>query len=434
MGKLTENRFTDKEYAEYMLANYYLGYIDIALFLGAVLFENIIMDRVVKYKSEYTKGRKERDKSYRFNLNDAINLYINKGDWQSDVLYKNVNMGKINIRKELHEYRKIRNDIAHTNIQYRHHKTKDDDNKNEQDDFLQYIYTSITNIPKNKNFFKKQSYNQTLLQDYKRKEIDERMLSSLDEEYLNPQSDRYIKFKYISAIDFENLFKLREKMVVLKKTIANYSKEYGLGLTETILSPIDTTSAYIWMPFINNDFTNNVNQLETKRNNLVSGSASILATPMDFRIYIDFGGGDYKYRLLYQDFLQSKKFNTYIQRYRGLSQPLEVFDIRWYSCITKRNDLFDIIDNNKLAEFSKSAKKKINIEEKQNNIMTAGYNKIGFILPARDIKLGEIVKLFECITHLYYEFLQYKCSDKSSIDTLKEKQNILRNRCKYDRE
>jgi len=439
MSKITENRFTDKEYAEYMLANKYLGYSDIALFIAAVLFEKYLMDKTKDYKKAYLDTKVEE---YNFSLNDAITIYMkNENLWSSDVLCKYTKSTKKEVRDELDLYRRLRNEIVHEDIQRFHNKSihklkrtrKYSSKEINIDDFLQYIYISITDDVIHEDFFKLDS-KKTLLQDYKIKEINERMLSKLDEEYFNPKSDRYKKFQYISADDFENLFKLREKMVFVKKAIANYSKEYALGLTETILSPIDTTSAYIWMPFINNNFTNKINKFETKRNNLVTGSTSILATPIDFRVYIDFGGGDYKYRLQYQDFLQSKEFNVYIQRYRGLKQPLELFDIRWYSFITKRNDLFNIINNNKLDEFAESAKKKINIEQKQENIMTSGYNKIGFILPSRDIKLGEIVKLFECITHIYYEFLQYECNDKSSIDELKEKQNILRNRCKYDKE
>lgn len=419
--------FTEKEYAEFMFANRYLGYSDVALFIAAVLFEKHIMSKIKAYKKEYLANNPEIE---HFSLHNAINLYMEKGIWRSDILHTNVRLEKRKVRDELLLYKRLRNEIAHEDSQVFHNKSiyrlkktaKDPSEDIDIDDFFRYVYISITGDIVNRNCFKK-NVNKTILQDYKIKEINERMLSKIDFE-LKTDSGTYQNFTGFISQDFDNLFKLRDKMVVLQKYITNNLED--IGLEPTILSPIDTTSAYIWMPFVDKEFIKSSNDIiETKRHNLVMGSAAILATPLDFRIYIDFGGGDIDFRSTYQEFIQTKSFKEYAKNhFTTIEPPLKIFETRWYSAIVDEKNLLDFMDKNSYAQQIENAQIFLKNAKAQNNIITSGRNLIGFILPSsEEISKEFILERFKDITHLYYEYLIYRYSNHEQ--SLRKKQECL---------
>ncbi len=421
MPENVKKKFTEKEYAEYMLANRYLGYTDLALFIAAVLFENFFMKKVKNYKQKYLANKPQY---YNFSLSDAIDIYMDKNLCQSDVL----KMEKGRLKHQLHLFRRLRNEIAHESVQNFHNKSiyrikKTQTHPSEDinlDDFFLYVYNSIAEDIKNFNFFKKNP-NKTLLQDYKLKEIDERMLSK-EESQLNIES-KYKNFSGFIAKDFENLFNLRDKMLILQKYLSRSLED--VGLKPTILTPIDTTSAYIWMPFVDMEFIESSSGIiDTERHNLIMGSTSILVTPLDLRIYIDFGGGDLEFRTSYQKFLQSKEFKTYIKRFENIKPSLKIFETRWYSFIVDTKNITDIIN---LEDFKKQTENALIFLKKakaENNIITSGRNLLGFILPSdEDLSKEFILERFHDIAHLYYEYLIYKYP--SHKRTLREKQKSL---------
>ncbi len=403
-------RFTDKEYAEYMLANYTLGYIDTAIFIAANLFEKYFQTMVSKHEA---KNELRISEKY-ITLKHYITSYVKYKSHQ-DVIYSQGN----DLIAKLDSFRKLRNDLIH--------EMNDDkiiQNKRQIGEFILYIYYSFhKNLNYDSSIIHDESINNTLIQDYKIKEITERMIARMEKEKITAQSNLVKTFQGINKNDFDNLFELRKKLRYLQRVIENDISD--IGLKSTILSPIDTTSAYIWMPFVDKEFTDNVNSFQTKRNNLLIGSTSILATPVDFRIYIDFGGGDYEYRLAFQDFLQSEQFMTYIQRFKNHETPLKIFDIKWYSFIVKENNLLDVITDKSINDMALQAKTIIEKEKQQGKILTSGYNKIGFILQARDIGKIEILSLFKKVAHFYYEFLIYKFKDDPDIDILQSAQSKL---------
>lgn len=425
MSKAKE--FTEKEYAEFMFANRYLGYSDVALFVAAVLFEKHIMSKIKAYKKEYLANNPEIK---HFSLHNAIDLYMEKEIWRSDVLHTSMGLEKRKVGDELYLYKRLRNEIAHEDSQEFHNKSiyrlKKTENKPstdiDLDGFFRYIYISITGDIVNRNCFKK-NVNKTLLQDYKIKEINERMLSKVDFEF-KTDSGTYQNFTGFISQDFDNLFKLRDKMVVLQRYISNNLEE--IGLEPTILSPIDTTSAYIWMPFVDKEFIKSSNDIiETKRHNLVMGSTSILATPLDFRIYIDFGGGDIDFRSTYQKFIQTKSFKEYIKNHFATIEPsLKIFETRWYSAIVDEKNLLDFIDQNGYAQQIEKAQIFLKNAKAQNNIITSGRNLIGFILPSSEEMSKEfILERFKDIAHLYYEYLIYRYPNHEQ--SLRKKQEGL---------
>jgi len=406
------SKFTDKEYVEYMLANYILGYIDTSIFIGANMFEKYFQDTAPAKDVNREKSKKRKK---HLDLWWYIELYFNNGQFTNDVLYDQED----DLKAKLDSFRQLRNEFIH--------KMDDDQilqRKKEIGDFILYVYYSFHKDKHyNSAIINDKTTNNILLQDYKIREITERMIARTEKEKITTDSVSVKDFKGIDKKDFDNLFELRKKLSYLQ---CNIEKEMSkVGLEATILSPIDTTSAYIWMPFVDMEFTDTVNKFRTQRNNLLIGSTSILATPIDFRIYIDFGGGDYEYRLAFQNFLQSEQFIRYIQQYRNIDLPLEIFDIKWYSFIIKKQKLFDAIDQNRLNKMVTSAIGTIERGRDQEYIVTSSYNKIGFVLPSKDIRKNEIIKLFQIVAHIYYEFLIYKFKNDPDVSILKEAQDAL---------
>lgn len=406
-------QISDKEYAAYMLANYTLGYIDTAIFIGANLFEKYFYNVIPKNKVKYLASKKK--KKY-LQLWEYIDLYIDNGFEKQDILYHDA----VDLRSELHKFRELRNDLIHSMSENKIIQEKTRIGK-----FILYIYFSYHKEQKYDKTIILESGNNTLLQDYKIKEITERMIARMEKGKIPINSENVRTFEGLNTKDFNNLFELRKKLRYLQRNLEKEMAE--IGLVPTILSPIDTTSAYIWMPFIDKEFTDTINKFSTQRNNLIVGSTSILATPIDFRVYIDFGGGDYEYRIAFQDFLQSHQFITYIQQYKDNQPILKIFDIEWYSFIVSENSLFEVISQGLLKTKALKAKKIIKREQEKENIITSGYNRIGFILPKSNINKQEIIILFKKIAHIYYEFLIYKFQDDPDVGILKDAQKLINN-------
>ncbi len=398
-------KFTDKEYAEYMLANFVLGYIDTAIFIGANLFEKYFQKKVDLKKTERFIEFKVYKSKY----------FSNEKYWKQDVLHCYKKMEKHEIETEIEKFTHLRNDFVHGL----------DDNeiinrKNEIRKFILYVYFSFhTDKPYSDAHLINPTIDDLLLQDYKIKEITERMIARLEKS--NPKNIK--SFYGIKHKDFENLFQMRNSLKFLQEIILQEVSQ--AGLKATILSPIDTTSAYIWMPFVDKEFTDHKNKHETVRDNLLMGSVSILATPLDFRIYIDFGGGDLEYRLAFQEFIIGESTTEYLKKLDKYEKiPLKIFDIRWYSFITGQKNLSEIIEKNDLKHLGSKAIEAIK-ENNNKEIVTSGLNRIGYILPPSEIKKDTILMLFKNIAHLYYEFLIYKFKNDPDVRFLKESQKLL---------
>lgn len=389
-------KFTNKEYAEYMLANYVLGSRDTALFIAMSLFEKYFHEQLQKWKHRAYLSRKE-------------NLLWQLIDWYSENLtHDPLKDSSKTITEELKKFKQLRNDFTHGF----------DDNQmiareKEIENFILYVYFAYHPAEKyDESITKRSNKDYLLLQDYKVKELTERMMERLERSKYQEDS-MYVKtFTGFEEADFENLFELRKKMVFLSRTLEKFFKSFSIK--RTIISPIDTTSAYIWMPFIIENAPQEPNDYETERKNLIESSLSILATPMDFRIYLDFGGGDYNNRLQYQWFLLSQEFKEYCATYSSMHQGISLFDTKWYSFITNHCSLQDIIQDELLfCEKVNSALSFLEKSREKKNVITKNYNLVGYILPASNLSQKDIGVYFAKTLHLYIEFLKYlPCNQK----------------------
>jgi hypothetical protein len=421
------SKITDQEYAEYMLANYIQGYIDTSIFIGANLFEKYFLKEVPAKDIEQEKSKQKKK---HLELWAYIDLYFSSKKYKDDVL----RLLESDLKDKIKDFKNLRNDFIH----------QMDDNKiiqrkSEIGEFILYVYFSFHKNEKyDSTIIYDESIKNTLLQDYKIKEITERMIARMEKEKYPFDSYNVKNFKGITIEDFKNLFELRKKLRYLQR---NLEKELlNVELEATILSPIDTTSAYIWMPFVNAKFIKSNNKIiKTQRHNLVMGSVSILATPIDFRIYLDFGGGDFEFRTEYQKFLKSNMFKEYIVRFKNIEPSLKIFETRWYSFIVDEKNVFDIIDQDNFKSQIENALIFLENAQAQDSIITSGRNLLGFIVPSSEPLSKEfIIERFKDISHLYYEFLIYRFPESESdlrkiqVKLFNQKNNIFNNEDKEE--
>jgi hypothetical protein len=384
---------TDKalaKFASYTVGRYCLGYEYLALYWASGLFETIINRKFRKILTDNNRAngliakmqeqlvvfqqRNQRNRVFQFNsyissvreiilagtanksdqilifvkdnisLFDKINLlddaaletdsiYVYKTDIFKQYIIKNDDYRSIittdDIKKRLHNFRFLRNRIVHDGP-----VSIPDEKPNNKDEFIYYIWSELDpnnfksvfdNWKKTKTKTKTKTMIQTLF-----KTTADYMVRAVDEDIIeNIGSD----FSEIKLSDFEDMFNLRDKMGPLKNVINDWLLQEKIPLMTDILTTIDTTSAYIWMPLVSDVFRGQDN-----RKGIFNCSVSILATPLDFRIYMDFGGYAKRERFKYYQFLESDEYRKFMKRFAGKSE-MQVFDIDWFSSIVEKKQL-----------------------------------------------------------------------------------------------
>ncbi len=197
--------------------------------------------------------------------------------------------------------------------------------------------------------------------------------------------------------DFQELYKLRSKMISLGSKIKNeiLKIKHKNELFIDIISKVDTTSAYVWM---------SMNLYNKDRVRINSASVSILGTPLDLRIYFDIGGGGYQVRQDYYKFLKSDCFK-YFQENVDLSD-MELFDNDWYCFIVDRTQLSEVSTEEMNNKIKKSEEKLAKYDE--NSILTWNKMLCGYILKRGEISFEDIESRLEKIIKLYYCFEYFR--------------------------
>ena len=196
--------------------------------------------------------------------------------------------------------------------------------------------------------------------------------------------------------DFEELYLMRNKMFSLASKIEEeiLQPKYEGTIKIDLISRVDTTSAYVWMP---------MNTYNDRGEKLTSASASILATPLDFRIYLDIGGATHQVRKDYYTYLQSNEFKKVIEE--NTIERLEYFDVDWYCFITEQNYIGKYNDI-KIQDKINTAMAKL--EEYEDKIITWNKLLVGFIMDRDDITFEDIQKRLEFILKLYSDFITFQ--------------------------
>ncbi len=369
-------RTWDQKYAFYAASLYRLGmYIDAGL-VSAIMFERYIEDA----------------------LNRELLSKSTQGDFLCDAIRKlsKKNRNRYNSAL-LHELRLIRNQeiihpdkifkgIMHDNIK----KTV----KLKMAKITQYIWKELDS----ETFLKYRELDKipVLDADYAVMEIKELLQNDLKSEGSNTSTS-------ITKSDFENLFSMRSKIL----NLADYANRNLLAkynnLHIDVISRVDTTSAYVWLAI-------NLRKSEGWKGKISGASASILATPLDFRIYLDFGGEAVTARKHYYKFLASENYGKKFIAIHD-DESLKMFDIDWY-CFKINDARAKDVSNSEslLGEQLSKAEAMLTEYEKKKQIITWNRNLIGFILPrcCESIKFDYILDKLETIIKLYYYFIDFR--------------------------
>jgi len=362
---------TNKDFAFYAASLYRLGnYTDAAL-MSAILFEREIYDRLDN------TGLKRNYKDYKGNKKDkTLNMAI-----------KEITANDKGSYYALNHIRGIRNKITHESNVYDLKQLHDVKQKD-----IRQMVREVWRYFDNSSY---QSYDgdinkiDRLKADYHVVGIRE----IFDDELL-PEHE----FKKITNKDFNDLFKLRDKIHCLSTMIEDDildNNQHNIHID--LISKVDTTSAYVWMP---------MTMRNKQREKITSASASILATPQDFRIYIDLGGAAYSIREQYYDFLSSNELTNLLDKDKP--DGLKIFSNDWFCFFTEKpQDISVLSDINKIQNEIKLAREKLS-RFKETDILTWNRLLIGYVIPRKEIPYDEIKTRLKYIIELYVGFEKYR--------------------------
>lgn len=315
--------------ARYMVGRWRLGYEDLALYIACLLFEKIIDKKLQgqgwsEYRLEQTalcrKIQELNDDNIKDSLYQKDNVFTHYYA-KTALPFSPRQEERLNqVRLRLDNFRWLRNQVMHGKLD-----TFKDEGDNKKDDLINYMWSE----------FAPDSFNEA----YSHRKAGQRLSNSLFEhtaDYMIRAIDE-IEIKgrdraagytseglRIHREDFDNLFELRRKLVQFKNYLDNWLPQNATFLHTDILTTIDTTSAYIWMPLVSK-------KKEKMQSGIYGCSVSLLATPQDLRIYMDFGGRAVHERRIYYDFLNgSSEYEKLLETLR-CKNGLQVFDIDWYS-------------------------------------------------------------------------------------------------------
>ena len=338
--KFVDSHTTEESLAYYMVGRHRLGYEDLARYWAALLFEQIIVRKIKlqdpTFFEEMKKkpGRNGRDPD----LDECIN-FMNEEKLKIDSIYRHNDVfmryhtdkqkkyfdisreNTDDTRTRLLNFKQLRNDIMH-DVKFPERMPGNNL------ELVYYVWSELlpekfTERKNMRNDEKCSSVIDTISEleaDYWIRYVEETAKANVD----------VSKFKPIIEIDFENLFLMRKKMLSLRSIFKKWELLNENGLTTDVVSTIDTTSAYIWMPLVPHTLK------VTKKRGIYNCAVSILVTPLDFRVYMDFGGYAKDDRKRYYQFLKSPEYRAYMKTFTGTGkEEMKVFDIDWFSFITK---------------------------------------------------------------------------------------------------
>lgn len=362
----------NKKFTFYAVALYRIGNYTDAAVIGSIMFEKAVY-YLLENRMDFDPDRikEEAQRRGKGPLQSAIDLLFND---ESDR----------NNRDHLHDLRiEVRNKIVHK-INLNEIK------RNNIVDMLKFIWETF-DPDTYKKFDKEIPKIDFLTADFAVMDV---------RELLNRQESEPELFTKFETEDFKELYKLRKKFISLKPRIEKDLLQDNI-IEIDILSKIDTTSAYVWMSMHKNG---------QERQRISAASVSILGTPLDLRIYMDFGGEAIEERQNYFNFLKTKDFrNFWRKKKRGMTAPrikdIQIFNIDWFSFVFDQALLENELEKNTMIENIRKAEREL--KENQNNKVTWNRMLCGYIIPRKTIEYQDIKNKLAIIIQFYDCFEEY---------------------------
>jgi len=411
---------------EAMVGYYRLGSEMVALYLAATLFEilvNLKLERSPSEKSHSDELNKKIGDIDFGSETDSLFLYPDIFQKYYEYRYpkkvnKFTNLPRRPVKQvqaRLHNFRWLRNDIIHNQKISLIAKQS-----NVIEDWIIYLWSELAHDSFRRSYDrvkaeKKRNVISAIPEhtaDYMIRAIGEVEFRARDRDCGHASGETVIFSK-----DFDNLFDLRRKLVFFKNYLSEWLPE-KIGFLQTdILTTIDTTSAYIWMPLVSRDLLS-----RNGRHGVYDCSVSILATPLDLRIYMDFGGFTRDQRKAYYEFLdRSLEYEAFLTNLRD-KQNLEVFDIDWYSAIFNRRNIPDWLNKREQALVEARSKIKKTAKPERSPIT---WNRClhGYIISKFDLAENDVIDFSMIETKLHDIFALYQAFDNYKKRVKDEKNN-----------
>ncbi|MEI6206747.1 MAG: hypothetical protein WCP20_08195 [Desulfuromonadales bacterium] len=420
-------RTTEESFASYMVGRYRLGYEYLARYWAAILFEQIIERKARLLDGDAWLNKRKgfqitcsrcdkplldkklsgEDPTLDHNINllskDTLNndsIYKFRKDIFTHYYDKNTqnNMEKYplieveHVRKRLLNFKKLRNEIMHDVIQK-------ESMPGSSQDLIYYVWSEL--LPELFQHYRdkqKEKGASSIIESISEAEADY-LVRAVDETTKKEKKEQ--KFEEIKRHCFEDLYEMRKALLSLRSLLNKWELLNSVGLTTDILTTIDTASAYIWMPLVPRDMK------VAKSQGIYNCAVSILVTPLDFRVYMDFGGYADEERFAYYQFLESEDYYNIMETFNG-KEEMEAFDIDWFSFITRRSKLESpgAVDVKNIV----SAKRKLSVADTPItwNRMLHGYILTKDNVPKDGITLEWITERLGWIIQFYQKFKEFK--------------------------
>lgn len=370
--------------ANYMIGRYRLGYGYLAIYLAAVLFEQVINQ---KYDTQLKRLQSNDSRDV---ILDKKILALDEHALSADSIIsyktifrvfkdKNGQEQPINNRYghigRLLNFKGVRNDVVHSlDLDY---ITK---HKSIVEEMMVYVWNELSPEQFKAAYSRATDRSPAVIigtlfettADYMTRAVDETMTKVGIE-----------PFKGIKNTDFENMFELRRAMASLQDELRVWIGKNADFLCTDVLTTIDTTSAYIWLPLVPRR-----DDLGKIRLGIRGASVSILATPMDFRIYLEFGGWAKEDRKAYYRFLSSAEYEDFHSAI-GRKPDMMVFDVDWYSARFNERPCEGWLDEREQS--IGDALEKLN--KTSNRPVTWNRMLHGYLIPRDSMKKDEVIDM-----------------------------------------
>ena len=203
----------------------------------------------------------------------------------------------------------------------------------------------------------------------------------------------------IRSDDFEDLMHMRKHFLQLTGFLNQGVLRDYPNLELDIISSVDETSGYVWLA------ANLKKPSEDHlRDRVRQASASVVATPLDVRISIEFGGEAHSFRDDYYSFIKTEEFRDFIGRNDGL----HLFDVDWYSCIIKSVPASDHLGTDEFHSAVRDARLRLKTYADARRIVSWDRLLTGYIISRQTLSYESIVEKLQVIIEIYYRFERYR--------------------------
>ena len=293
---------------------------------------------------------------------------------------------------KLHEIRKIRNRyVIHADHAFQCFDDAEEKEhlKREISKLVHFVWQNMD--PASCNRYQTQDQIPLLQADY--------ALMAVREYFQNDDIELNSRENQIHRDDFEDLMQMRQHFLQLTGFLNQGVLQDYPNLELDIISSVDETSGYVWLAANLKRETD-----DHLRDRVRQASASVVATPLDVRIGIEFGGEAHSFREDYYTFLKTQEFRDFIGRNDGL----HLFDVDWYSSIIKSVPAGDHIGSDDFHLAVRDARLRLKTYADSRRIVSWDRLLTGYIISRQNLSYDSIVEKLQVIIEIYYRFERYR--------------------------